>query len=174
MAEHVVTTVGWNIFDFPCSVASFVQGQNFLQENLVRDQVKALVKVGSVDFQRDDSQGNPVVAYLQRCGSPEGLVVPLPNGGYSLTKLDENTTFNAPLTNEAYLQVSGDFNPSHVNPYFSDYASLPATITHGLWSSAATRRYVETIVAHGHPERVLAYVVHSFTVVIQVDCHFQV
>ena len=69
----------------------------------VRDQVKALVKVGSVDFQQDNSQGNPVVASLQRCGSPEGLVVPLPlpNGGYSLTKLDENATFNAPLTNEA-------------------------------------------------------------------------
>ena len=142
----------------------------------VRDQVKALVKVGSVDFQRDNSQGNPVVASLQRCGSPEGLVVPLPlpNGGYSLTKLDENTTFNAPLTNEAYLKVSGDFNPIHINPYFSDYASLPATITPGLWSSAATRRYIETFLAHGNPEHVLAYVVHSLTVVIQVDCHFQV
>ena len=140
----------------------------------VRDQVKALVKVGSVDFQRDGSQGNPVVAYLQRCGSLKGLVVPLPNGGYSLTKLDENTTFNAPLTNEAYSQVLGDFNPIHVNPYFFDYASLPATITHGLWSSVVTRRYVETIVAHGHPERVLAYIVHSFAVVIQADCHFQV
>jgi hypothetical protein len=34
MADHVVTTVGWNIFDFPCLVASFVQGQNFPQENL--------------------------------------------------------------------------------------------------------------------------------------------
>jgi fatty acid synthase subunit alpha, fungi type len=122
----------------------------------VRDQLKALVKVGSVDFQRDDSQGNPVLAYLQRFGSPEGLVVPLPNGRYSLMKSDEDTTFNAPVTNEPYSQVSGDFNPIHVNPYFSDYASLPATITHGLWSSAATRGYVETIVAQGHPERVLA------------------
>jgi hypothetical protein len=27
-----------------------------------------------------------------------------------------------------------------------------------LWSSAATRRYVETVVAKGHPERVIAYV----------------
>ena len=140
----------------------------------VHDQVKALVKVGSADFQRDDSQGNPVVAYLQRCRLPEGLVMPLPNRECSPTKSDENTTFNAPLTNEAYSQVSGDFNPIHVNPYFSNYASLLATIAHGLWSSAATRRYVETIVAHGHPERVLAYVVHSFTVVIQADCHFQV
>jgi len=96
------------------------------------------------------------MAYLQRFGSPEGLVVPLPNDGYSLTKSDENTTFNVPLTNEAYSQVSGDFNPIHVNPYFSDYASLPAAITHGLWSSAVTRRYIETVVAQSHPERVLA------------------
>ena len=53
---------------------------------------------------------------------------------------------------------SGDFNPIHINPYFSDFASLPATITYGLWSSAATRRYVETVVAQGHPDRVIAYV----------------
>jgi acyl dehydratase len=39
-----------------------------------------------------------------------------------------------------------------VNPYFSDFASLPATITHGMWSSAATRHFVESVVAKGHPE----------------------
>jgi hypothetical protein len=44
---------------------------------------------------------------LQHCGLPKGLIVPLPNGRYSLTKLDENTTFNAPLTNEAYLMLCG-------------------------------------------------------------------
>ena len=57
-----------------------------------------------------------------------------------------------------YAGASGDFNPIHINPYFSDFASLPATITHGLWSSAATRRYVETVVARSNPERVLACV----------------
>jgi fatty acid synthase subunit alpha len=125
-------------------------------EVFVRDQLKNLIKVGSIDFQRDDSHGNPVVAYLQRFGSPEGLVAPLFNDGYSLTKSDDSTSFNAPLTNEPYSCISGDFNPIHVNPYFSDYASLPATITHGLWSSAATRKYVENVVAKGHPNRVLA------------------
>ncbi|KAK7446754.1 fatty acid synthase alpha subunit Lsd1 [Stygiomarasmius scandens] len=54
----------------------------------VRDQLKNLVKVGSVDFQQVDSHGNPVLAYLQRHGKPEGLTVPLPNDGYSLTKAD--------------------------------------------------------------------------------------
>ncbi|KAF8817616.1 hypothetical protein BYT27DRAFT_7293182, partial [Phlegmacium glaucopus] len=77
--------------------------------------------------------------------------------GYSLNTPDVSTVFNAPLTNEPYSKISGDFNPIHVNPYFSDFASLPTTITHGLWSSAATRCYVENIVAHGHPDRMIAY-----------------
>jgi fatty acid synthase subunit alpha len=124
----------------------------------VRDQLKRLVKVGSVEFQQDDCKGNPVLAYLHRHGSPQGLMTPLANDGYSLNT-PAGSIFNAPLTNEAYSDVSGDFNPIHVNPYFSDYASLPDTITHGLWTSAATRRYVESIVAQGNPERVLAYVI---------------
>ncbi|KAJ7285205.1 fatty acid synthase [Mycena rebaudengoi] len=115
----------------------------------VRNQLKALVLVGTVDFQQDDSRGNPVVAYIQ---PRQGPIV-----------------FNAPLTNEPYSKISGDFNPIHINPYFSDYASLPATITHGLWSSAATRRYVENVVAKGHPERVLAYNVSFVGMVLPGD-----
>ncbi|KAF9485144.1 fatty acid synthetase alpha subunit [Pholiota conissans] len=135
----------------------------------VRNQLKVLVKVGSVDFQQDDSQGNPVLAYLQRHGTPLGLTTPLANEGYTLTTADISTAFNAPLTNEPYSKISGDFNPIHINPYFSCLASLPATITHGLWSSAATRRYVETVVAQGHPERVIAYDVNFVGMVIPGD-----
>jgi hypothetical protein len=120
----------------------------------VRDQLKRLVKVGTVDFDQEDCHGNPVLAYVQRHGTPQGLLTPLPNEGYSLTT--EPATFVAPSTNEPYSKVSGDFNPIHVNPYFSNYASLPGTITHGMWSSAATRRYVENVVAQGEPDRVKA------------------
>jgi fatty acid synthase subunit beta len=105
---------------------------------------------------QDDCQGNPVLAYLQRHGAPQDMPVPLANDGYTLTSSSETTVFNAPLTNEPYSMISGDYNPIHVNPYFSNYASLPATITHGLWSSAATRRYIENVVAKGHPDRVVA------------------
>ena len=99
-----------------------------------------------MDFQQDDSQGNPVLAYLQRHGTAQDLTTPLVNG-YSLNTPDVSTTFNAPLTNEPYSKISRDFNPIHVNPYFSDFASLRVTITHRMWSSAATHCYVESIVA---------------------------
>ena len=98
------------------------------------------------------------MAYLQRHGTPLGLTTLFANEGYTLTNPEISTSFSAPVTNEPYSKISGDFNPIHINPYFSDFASLPATITHGLWSSAATRRYVETVVAKEHPDRVIAYV----------------
>ena len=120
----------------------------------VRDQIKRLVKVGYVDFEQDDCHGNPVVAYVQRHGSVEGTLTLIPNDGYTMTT--DASTLIAPFTNEPYSKISGDFNPIHVNPYFSNLASLPGTITHGMWSSAATRKYVETVVAQGHPKRVVA------------------
>ena len=122
----------------------------------VHDQLKCLVKVGSVDFQEDNCHGNPIVAYIKRHGRPQGSLTALPNGGYSLINTDGTTLFNSLLTNEPYSKISGNFNPIHINPYFSDYATLPGTITHGLWSSTATRRYIENVVAQGHPDRVLA------------------
>ena len=124
----------------------------------IRNQLKVLVKVGSVDFQQDDSQGN-----LQRHGSdrtPQSLTTPLANlNGYSLNTPNVSTSLNAPLTNEPYSKISGDFNAIiRINPYFPDFASLSATITHGMWSlaSAATRCYVESIVARGHPDLMIA------------------
>ena len=120
----------------------------------VCDPLKRLIKVGSVNFTQDDCQGNPVLAYLQRHGTPKGIPSPLANDGYTLTS--SPIIFNAPLTNEPYSKISGDYNPIYVNPYFSSYASLPATITHRLWSSAATCCYIENVVGKGHPERVLA------------------
>lgn len=60
--------------------------------------------------------------------------------------------FNSPFSNEPYSKASGDFNPIHINLYFSDFTALPGTITRVMWSSAATRRYVKVVAAQGHPE----------------------
>lgn len=119
----------------------------------VRGHLGRLVKVAYVDFERDESQGNPVSAYLQRHGSAKSAPIPLASE-YHLTSSANPSLYHAPATNEPYSVVSGDFNPIHTNPYFSSFASLPGTITHGMFSSAATRRYVETVVAMGVPDRV--------------------
>jgi hypothetical protein len=70
-----------------------------------------------VDFQRDDCQGNPVVAYLRRRGNPQGNITPLVNDAYTLLK-DGSTVFTTPLTNEPYSKISGGFNPIYINPLF--------------------------------------------------------
>ena len=119
----------------------------------VRDKIKQLVKVGFVDFEEEDCHGNPVVAYVQRHGIAEGSVTYLSNDGYTMTD-SATTTFTAPFSNQYYSNISKDFNPIHVNPYFSNFASLPGTITHGMWTSAASRKYLESVVAKGRPERV--------------------
>jgi hypothetical protein len=119
----------------------------------VRGHLGRLVKVAYVDFDRDESHGNPVVAYLQRHGSAKSAPIPL-TSEYHLTSSANPSLYHAPSNNEPYSKVSGDFNPIHTNPYFAAYASLPGTITHGMFSSAATRRYVETVVAMGVPDRV--------------------
>jgi fatty acid synthase subunit alpha, fungi type len=133
----------------------------------VRNQLKELVKVGYVDLQQENCKGNPVLAYLQRHATPQGLPVSLSNEGYTMTTGEGSAVFPTPLTNEPYSKISGDFNPIHINPYFSSLASLPGTIVHGMWTSAATRRYIESVVAAGHPERVISYVYFflSFTCV---------
>ncbi|KAJ7158521.1 fatty acid synthase [Mycena filopes] len=130
-------------------------------EIFVRNQLKALVKMILVEI---PSSPTSSATGLLKDSRP-----PLANEGYSLTNASGATIFNAPLTNEPYSKISGDFNPIHINPYFSCYAALPTTITHGLWSSAATRRYVENVVAKGHPDRVLAYNVSFVGMVLPGD-----
>ena len=62
------------------------------------------------------------------------------------------TTFATPLSNQCYLNISKDFNPIHVNQCFSNFASLPGTITYSMWTSAASRKYLESVVTGGRPK----------------------
>ena len=119
---------------------------------LVRDHLRSLVKVGYVDFEHNESQGNPIVTYLQCHGSAKSAPMPLTTE-YHLTSDSNPSLYRAPCMNEPYSKVSGDFNPIRTNPYFTALASLPGTITHGTFISAATRWYVKTVVAKGIPNR---------------------
>lgn len=131
----------------------------------VRSQTKQLVQVATIDYEAHNSHGNPVLEYLKRHGSPVGNAIPLETG-YSIATPSAYVT---PSTNEPYSKISGDFNPIHINPYFSDFASLPGTITHGMWNSAAVRKYLESSVADNRPERVVSYNVSFVGMVLPGD-----
>ena len=135
----------------------------------VRSSTKQLVQVATIDYEAHNSFGNPVLEYLKRSGKPIGLPIPLETGGYSLITNPASATYTTPATNEPYSKISGDFNPIHINPYFSDFASLPGTITHGMWNSAAVRKYLESTVADNHPERVESYEVGFVGMVLPGD-----
>ncbi|KAJ2159048.1 fatty acid synthase alpha subunit Lsd1 [Coemansia sp. RSA 552] len=81
------------------------------------------------------------------------------NGGYSLVKSGNArlVQVTVPNSNQNYARYSLDNNSIHVNPYVADYANLPGTITHGMWTSASTRAVLERVVTGNHPERIRAY-----------------
>ncbi|CAD6885141.1 unnamed protein product [Tilletia caries] len=122
-----------------------------------RDTKGTRTQRATIEYEADSvSFGNPVVEYVKRLGGSSQGPIPLENG-YSINPPSTSSSFVAPASNEAYSLTSGDFNPIHINPYFSDFAALPGTITHGMFLSAATRKYVEEIAAEGHPERCLSF-----------------
>lgn len=116
---------------------------------------KEVIQVASVDYSAGQSHGNPVIDYLQRNGSsieqPVMFENPIPLSGKTPLQL------RAPASNEGYARVSGDYNPIHVSRVFANYANLPGTITHGMYSSAAVRSLVETWAAENDIGRVRSF-----------------
>ncbi|KAF8299660.1 hypothetical protein DL93DRAFT_2102899 [Clavulina sp. PMI_390] len=97
----------------------------------VRDQLKTLIPVATADYTSGVLIGNPVTGYLQRHSTVQGHPV-LSESPYTLTSPSVPSSFTSPATSEPYSKISGDFNPIHINPYFTDYASLPGAITRGM------------------------------------------
>ena len=116
---------------------------------------KEVIQIASVEYEAGASHGNPVLDYLRRHGSaldqPVHFENPIPLSGKTPLLL------KAPSSNDTYARVSGDYNPIHVSRVFSQYASLPGTITHGMYSSAAVRRLVETWAADNNIGRVRSF-----------------
>jgi len=116
---------------------------------------KEIIQVATVDYEAGESHGNPVIDYLERNGSsieqPVNFENPIPLSG------KEPLQLRAPASNETYARVSGDYNPIHVSRVFANYASLPGTITHGMYSSAAVRSLVETWAAENKIGRVRSF-----------------
>ncbi|GAA95524.1 uncharacterized protein L969DRAFT_45497 [Mixia osmundae IAM 14324] len=128
----------------------------------VSDGRSETVKVAEINYvSAGTTKGNPVLEYLKRHGQalhqPVPLVAPYALAGPTSEEKGVDNVFKTPASNQAYSDVSGDVNPIHVNPYFSDLAQLPAPITHGMATSAMTRRFVETIAAENQSERVRSF-----------------
>lgn len=135
--------------------------------------LKGVKDVAEINYSSSgSSKGNPVLEYLKRHGTPLDQPVML-GSPYTITTVERPCIIRTPASNQAYSNISGDVNPIHVNPYFSDLANLPGTITHGMWTSAATRRYVEQVAADNHPERVVSYNV-AFTAMVLPDSDLNV
>ncbi|KAG1096468.1 hypothetical protein G6F39_006700 [Rhizopus arrhizus] len=132
---------------------------------------KEFVEIAKVEYESGESHGNPVIEYLKRNAQEIEQAHFFENGGYSV--MPSQSTYSsvvlAPSSNEPYANVSGDFNPIHVNPYFADLAQLPGTITHGMWTSASTRKFVEIFAADNVPRRVVAYDVKFVGMVLPSD-----
>lgn len=132
---------------------------------------REVIEIGTVAYEASGVHGNVVMEYLARHGSSIEQPVFFPSGGYSV--LPDPKLFPAsvtvPATNNAYALASGDLNPIHTNAYFADLANLPGTITHGMWTSASTRKFVEQHAANNQPERVKAYNVTFLDMVLPGD-----
>lgn len=122
---------------------------------LIELPTKEIIQIASVEYNAGVSHGNPVIDYLQRYGSivdqPVNFENAIPLSGKTPLEL------RAPASNETYANVSGDYNPIHVNRVFASYARLPGTITHGMYSSAAVRSLVETWAAENNIGRVRSF-----------------
>ncbi|KAI1806979.1 fatty acid synthase beta subunit [Daldinia bambusicola] len=132
---------------------------------------KELVRVGTVNYVSEGpSRGNPVLEYLARNGSkldqPVYFKHPIPiQNNYSKAPLE----IEAPVSNENYARVSGDFNPVHVSRVFSKYVNLPGTITHGMYTSGAVRSLVETWATENNAYRMRDYNVKFVGMVLPGD-----
>ena len=132
---------------------------------------KEVIQIASVEYEAGESHGNPVLDYLQRHGSPIEQPVMFENGGYSVIQIPDaiySSVSVTPPSNSPYAEISGDFNPIHVSPTFSAYVQLPGLsgITHGMFTSASTRKFVETFAAENVPSRVTSYEVSFLDMVL--------
>ncbi|RDL38698.1 uncharacterized protein BP5553_03038 [Venustampulla echinocandica] len=103
---------------------------------------KRLHRLGSVEYTSTESHNNPVLSYLQRKGKARYTRVmfetPRP-----LFENSKDMVIELPTSNESYAIASRDYNPIHVSRPLANYASLPGTITHGMYASGRVRAVIE-------------------------------
>jgi fatty acid synthase subunit alpha, fungi type len=135
---------------YPESSHLQVSGQVMLQTKLED------IHVGKVSYESENCQGNVVLEYLKRNGAVVDNEIYF-DARYALIPADTVSIDVVPQNNRSYAASSLDSNPIHVNPYFASLADLPGTITHGMWTSACSRKVVEQYAAENDPKRIKVY-----------------
>jgi len=118
---------------------------------------------------KKETLGNPAIEFVKKYAKANDRKIYFENGGYNILPKGVTLLQRAPNTNEDYSLASGDVNPIHTNYYFANLADLDVPITHGMWTSAATRRYIETYAADNDAERVVSYKVNFIGMVSPKD-----
>jgi len=102
-------TAGTRLIFRLCSEVTYKDKVNYRSvavagDVFVRGHLSHLVKVAYVDFERDESQGNPIITYLQRHGSAKSTPIPLAVE-YHFTSSTNPSLYHAPATNELSLET---------------------------------------------------------------------
>ncbi|PVU85583.1 hypothetical protein BB559_006933 [Furculomyces boomerangus] len=129
---------------------------------------RSFIKVATVDYRSGSAYGNPVVEYLKRYGVLHNKPNDFEGKAHTvIPQEDENlAVFTSHKSNIDFSRSSKDYNPIHTNPYFADFSGLPGTIAHGMWTSATTRKIVETFAAGGNPDKVSLYEISFLDMVL--------
>ena len=114
-----------------------------------------VLKIAQINYHAGHSHGNPVIDYLERHGSQ----IEQRHIFDTAIPMSDTTPHpvHVPASNEVYAEASGDYNPIHVSRVFSRYANLVEPITHGMYTSAIVRGFVETLAADSEVERVKSF-----------------
>lgn len=100
--------------------------------------------VGHVSFHSAHCTGNPVMNFLHRHGVPARPTNRLKLPGWKLSQMRRISMLDL---GREYSDVSGDYNPIHVCPVLAGFARLPGPITHGMYTSAIVRNFIEREIA---------------------------
>lgn len=138
---------------------------------LFESSTKEVSEVATVKYEAGCSHGNPVIDYLERHGIP----IERPHMFDNVINLSGTipTSIQAPASNELYARVSGDHNPIHVSRVVASYVNLKGNITHGMYTSAAVRGFVEVWAADNDVERVRSFKC-SFVDMVLPNDHIEV
>ncbi|KAJ1665555.1 fatty acid synthase alpha subunit Lsd1 [Coemansia sp. RSA 1646] len=135
---------------------------------LAKQEDGTMLHIANIDFEWNSCAEDPVIEFLGRFRVES--TTRLFKDGERLLELPplsiDQPHIAVPDSNLEYANISGDINHIHVNPYIADVAGLPGTITHGMWTNAATRALVEIYAADSDQRRIRSFDV-EFTGMVQ-------